>query len=203
MAALNDDRADEQEFGLAVAHMAVDFACKLLDHLWLECLDGPTPPIINLTMAQVAVKNLLAAVRGHTEAWQRAACHDGDEAAEYDATHDDSEAVVPMPDLVIDHPQQGQIEIARWCDLGIGIGVGKYYAFTPCPENGERVRLKDATMLPLVGERWRKVLECLALSRDGKTATKAELVMTLGYLKKGEVREDCTATNNSRLPTLP
>ena len=97
--------------------MAVDFACKLLDHLWLECLDGPTPPIINLTMAQIAVKNLLAAVRGHTKAWQRAAeadavapTHDEAEAAtptqnEPDvnaSTHDAEFSAAPVQDLVID-----------------------------------------------------------------------------------------------------
>ena len=117
LAALNDDRADEQEYGLAIANMAVDFACKLLDHLWLECLDGPAPPIINLTMAQVAVKNLLATVRGHTEAWQRAAENDAvapmqdeTEAAiptqnepDVDAsTHDAEFSAAPVQDLVID-----------------------------------------------------------------------------------------------------
>lgn len=117
LAALNDDRADEQEYGLAIANLAVDFACKLLDHLWLECLDGPMPPIINLPMAQVAVKNLLAAVRGHTEAWQRAAENDAvapmqdeTEAAiptqnepDVDAsTHDAEFSAAPVQDLVID-----------------------------------------------------------------------------------------------------
>jgi len=89
-----------------------------------------------------------------------------------------------------DRPKEGIVKVTRWRDLGIGIGVDKYYAFPQCPELGQQVRLMDGKTLPLVGERWRQVLECLALSQDGKTATKAELVMKLGYLKKGEVRDD-------------
>ena len=62
---LHDDRPDEREQGLAVAHLAVDFACRLLDHLGLVVNDGPSPPITNLEMGRLAVGNLLAVVRAH------------------------------------------------------------------------------------------------------------------------------------------
>jgi len=89
-----------------------------------------------------------------------------------------------------DQPKEGIIEIARWSDLGIGIGAEEYYTFTPCPENGEKVKLKDGIALPLVGDRWRNVLEYLALSHDGKTAAKADLVQKLHPINRGEISEE-------------
>ena len=91
-----------------------------------------------------------------------------------------------------DQPKEGKIAIDRWADLGIGIDEDwSYYAFSPCPELGQRVRLKDAMKLPLKGKaRWPKVLPCFARSDDGKTADQEELIQELGYFKKGKVSTD-------------
>jgi hypothetical protein len=78
---LHDGRPEEREFGLAVTTLAVDFALAVLDHLELECAEGPTPPIMNVEMASLVVGNLLAVVMGHLDAWQQAA-HDDFPAAE-------------------------------------------------------------------------------------------------------------------------
>jgi len=88
-----------------------------------------------------------------------------------------------------DPPKEGKIEIDHWRDLGIGIDEDwTYYAFSRCPERGQRVRLKDAKPLPLKGKaRWPKVLPCFARSDDGKTADQEELAAELGYYKKGNV----------------
>jgi hypothetical protein len=90
---------------------------------------------------------------------------------------------------ITDQPKAGKIEIAKWADLGIGIDDDwTYYAFSPCPENGEKVKLKNAMILPLKGKtRWPKVLPCFARSDDGKTADQEELAAELGYYKKGDV----------------
>jgi hypothetical protein len=88
-------------------------------------------------------------------------------------------------------PKQGTILIERWRDLAVGIDDDwGYYAFSPCPDYGARVTLKDAFVLPLKGTRWKKVLPCLARSADGKTGEKSELVLELGYCKKGNISED-------------
>jgi hypothetical protein len=92
-----------------------------------------------------------------------------------------------------DHPvKKGKVEVAKWADLGIGIRITddwKFYAFSPVPAHGERVKLKDATLLPLAGERWKAVLGCFADSHNGRTAAKKELVQRLGYHKKGDITE--------------
>jgi hypothetical protein len=66
----------DDEHGLGVATLAVDFAFAILAHLGLEDDDGPRPPIINLEMARLAIGNLRAVVRGHLEEWQQAAYGD-------------------------------------------------------------------------------------------------------------------------------
>ncbi len=171
--------------GLAVATLAVGFTFSVLEFLALENNDAPAPTITNLEAARLAISNLRATVRGHLEEWQRAALGDD----EPDAVAQDVPNAASVQTLVSDRPH-GKIETDRWADLGIGIGVGKYYAFPKCPELGQRLRLMDAIEILLVGDRWPKVLECLAVSRDGKTAAKAELVQRLGYLKKGDIPED-------------
>ncbi len=186
---------DHAEHGLAVANLAVGYAFSILSHLGLEDDNGPTPPIRNLKMARLAIKNLRAVVRSHFEAWQRAAKDDEAEAiraqseSEIVAPTEDEADAAPTQDLVIARTQP-KIEISRWAELGIGIGVDKYYGFPKCPERGQRVRLKDANILPLVGVRWRKVLECLAVSRDGKTTAKAELVQHLHPIRRGGISEE-------------
>jgi hypothetical protein len=81
------------------------------------------------------------------------------------------------------------ITIDRWSSLGIGINEKTcYLAFYPCPSNGESVRVTEAVSLGLPGDRWRKVLNLLAKSPDGRTASISDLVTELGYLKIGGIR---------------
>jgi hypothetical protein len=170
--------ANHPDEGVMIATLAVAFTFSVLGFLGLEDNDGPTPPITNLGMARLAIANLRATVRSHLEAWQRAAYQDDDEPEATVPARDEAETAAPT------------IEVARWADLGIGIGVGKYYAFSPCPETGERVKLKDATILALVGDRWSKVLGCLARSHDGNTAGRNDLVMKLHPFKCGAISEE-------------
>jgi hypothetical protein len=75
-----------------------------------------------------------------------------------------------------------------WDQLGIGITTGeKYLGFTPCPATGATVSLRGGYPLPLKGNRWRVVLECLAGSPDGRTALKNELLTGLGYLRPSDL----------------
>jgi hypothetical protein len=71
LATLSDDRPEERDFGVAVAGMAADFACKVLDHLGFGCDDDPLSAFLNLKMAEAALTNLRAAVNGHLEDWRR------------------------------------------------------------------------------------------------------------------------------------
>ncbi len=176
----------QTEYGLAVANMAAAYGLAALAAFGVVDGEEPVPPILNLQMAHLAMRNLLANVEFQIELLR-------DRGRQEDAQRNTA-PIAPPPSggLVIDRPQpkEGKIAIVRWADLGIGIDVGKYHAFSPCPELGQRVRLKDATILLLVGDRWPKVLECLARSRDGKTAAKAELVQKLHPIKSGEISEE-------------
>jgi hypothetical protein len=81
--------------------------------------------------------------------------------------------------------RRGVFQIDRWSNLGLGLdGAGRILAFTPCPEQGKCVAVSKAFSLDLPGNRWRKVLQLLAESADGKTARVADLVTQLGYAKK-------------------
>jgi hypothetical protein len=74
--------------------------------------------------------------------------------------------------------------IDRWSSLGIGISEEScYLALSPCPANGEPVRVTEAVQLELRGKRWLKVLQLLARSPDGRTARMSDLVTDLGYFK--------------------
>src|SRR5262249_50086954 len=64
--------------------------------------------------------------------------------------------------------EKAVLSVDRWSDLGIGIKEDGHWAICPCPPTGEVVDLRKAIKLPLVGERWKKVLECFAESEDGK-----------------------------------
>ncbi len=92
------------------------------------------------------------------------------------------------------HDDQGGsyvLSVERWEDLGIGIEEdGSLLAYSPCPLTGDSVLLRDGTRLDLTGDRWSKVLECLARSELGNSAGKAELITALGYMKAGTVSED-------------
>jgi hypothetical protein len=133
-------------------------------------------------MAQRVVGNLLAVVRGHLEEWKMAA---------YQEDGIESEIVSPKRNSAGGLSADGQLAIAHWADLGIGIDDDwTYRAFSPCPATAELVKLKDGVVLPLVGERWKKVLECFASSTDGKMARRNELLVRLGKVQKGEVSED-------------
>lgn len=76
-------------------------------------------------------------------------------------------------------------------DMAIGIDMTAagiaYYLFSPCPDPGERIRLRKAISLPLAGQRWLKVLDCYARSKDGRTARNSDLTHALGYMKTGEM----------------
>jgi len=120
---LNDDHP---EHGLAVAGMAVDFTFSVLAHLGLEDGGDPTPPITNRDMGRLAVKNLRATVRGHIEAWQRAAENDDDESEAIATTQDEAEAAPATQgeaeeapqDLIIDHERFTIRYKGRPCELG-------------------------------------------------------------------------------------
>jgi hypothetical protein len=77
------------------------------------------------------------------------------------------------------------LRMDRWSDLGLGLdGERRIWAFIPCPEKGDRVAVRKATSLELPGNRWPKVLQLLAESKDGKTARVSDLVTQLGFAKK-------------------
>jgi hypothetical protein len=77
--------------------------------------------------------------------------------------------------------------VEHWRDMGIGIdGEKGILAFVPCPQRGDLVSLSTAKPLKLPGDRWRKVLDRLARSEDGKTARISDLVTELGYMKRPE-----------------
>ena len=59
----------------------------------------------------------------------------------------------------------------------------EYFAYTPRPEIGQPVSGRKCKKLNLPGERWDKVLRLMAESPDGRTATKADLITSLGYMK--------------------
>lgn len=81
-----------------------------------------------------------------------------------------------------------RLTVANWSDLGVGIDKdGSYRACDPCPENGAVFPKESATVLELRGHRWQKLLELLALSENGNTASKQELMVEFGYLKRGEI----------------
>jgi hypothetical protein len=82
-------------------------------------------------------------------------------------------------------PLRKACEVDHWRDLGIGFdGEWRIFAFVPCPKRGEYISISNAIHLELPGIRWRKVLELLARSEDGRTARISELVTELGYMKK-------------------
>jgi hypothetical protein len=84
-----------------------------------------------------------------------------------------------------DHSERRVVRMDRWSDLGVGLdGERRIWAFTPCPENWERVAVRKAICLDLPGKRWRHVLQLLAESKDGKTARVSDLVTQLGFAKK-------------------
>lgn len=88
LATLSDDRAEEKDFGVAVAGMAVDYTLKVLRHVGLGD-DSPAPPLLNLKMAGIALENLLATVEFYLAEWREGL---------RDQPHDESAAVPEAPD---------------------------------------------------------------------------------------------------------
>jgi hypothetical protein len=167
---------------LGVTGLAVDYTFAVLDHLGMESAGGDYPPPLNLKMAAIAIRNMLALAQEHLLAWQRAAYQ---EAGGGNEPNWGSVAIDSGPQ------DQGTLAFDRWSDVGIGIDDDWiYYGFVPCPSQWERVKLKDGVPLPLKGDRWKKVLPCFARSDDGKTADKDELAQELGYYKRGEIKAD-------------
>ena len=79
--------------------------------------------------------------------------------------------------------------IERWRDLAIGIDdLGKrFYALTPRPKIGEEFDWEEAVPLELGDVQVTKVLRVLARSKDGKTASKKELIEALGFASKAGI----------------
>jgi len=86
-----------------------------------------------------------------------------------------------------------RITVKRWRDLAIGIDdKGRYLAVTPPPECGAVFPKEDSVELDLRGRRWKNLLDLLAQSEHGDAAEKVDVMMALGYLKRGEIAENAT-----------
>ena len=102
------------------------------------------------------------------------------------------EAVTPTEDTAVsDDVDETVLEVERWADLGIGIDEdGSYLAVTPCPECGSVFPKQKAVKLDLPGKQWPALLDLLARSAEGNTASKSEVMLRFGYLKRGDVSAD-------------
>jgi hypothetical protein len=100
----------------------------------------------------------------------------------------EQDRTLPSPNVAESTSPHPIVSVDNWSDLGIGIdGELRIFAFVPCPQKGECVAISKAIPIELRGDRWRKVLELLAQSEDGRTARIADLVTALGYIKKTEI----------------
>ena len=96
-----------------------------------------------------------------------------------------------------------KLSVTSWCDLAIGIDEdGGYLGVTHAPHFGRVFPKESSAVLPLNGKRWKKLLDLLAESDDGCTATKADLFSEFGYLSKtvkeeeiADIRHDCGRMN--------
>jgi HEAT repeat protein len=101
-----------------------------------------------------------------------------------------SHALAPPPSPKQRRPRAKFVrQIDRWSDLAIGIDDfgKKIYALTPCPAIGEEFVWENATPLELGDVQVTKILRVLALSKDGKTASKKELIEALGFASKAGI----------------
>lgn len=88
----------DDEHGLAVATLAVEFAFSILDFLGLVNNNDPTPPITTLDMACLAISNLRAFVRGQIESWQWAAYQEDDSEVVASTKDEPDAAITPFQD---------------------------------------------------------------------------------------------------------
>ena len=87
--------------------------------------------------------------------------------------------------------------IDRWSDLAIAIaGRTTFYAFTTCPNFGQKVERGQATTLSLEGDYWKPLLDCLAESEDGRTVSKGDLMIALRLLVPGELSEEAARSGD-------
>ena len=81
---------------------------------------------------------------------------------------------------------QGQLNVERWSELGIGIYQDTtYFGISPCPDNYAVFPLESATELPLRGRRWKVLLNLLAGSENGNSANKKEMMQELQMFDPG------------------
>jgi len=74
-----------------------------------------------------------------------------------------------------------KLQIERWERLGIGLDAGgkKFYLFHPRPQDGERIGSSSGLPLSLRAGQLQRVLNLLAGSEDGRSASKDDLLAAL------------------------
>jgi hypothetical protein len=99
-----------------------------------------------------------------------------------------------------------KLTIEKWSNLGVGVDAdGKYLGVSPCPERYGVFPREKAVILDLPGNRWKKILDILALSEHGNTAEKLEVMQQFGYIQSGEISPDDIpelAENSRKMETL-
>ena len=109
---LNADAQNEKEFGAEVASMATKYAIAVLSHFEPLDNDGPPPVFLNLTMAQVALKNLLAVVESQIDILH------GDEEADASQDARSTSDLALWDELVIDAEEFTVRYRGKPCKLG-------------------------------------------------------------------------------------
>ena len=101
----------------------------------------------------------------------------GDDGGTGEGGVEDPQGLPEAVDLTI-------LSIEKWSDLGIGIDAGAYLAVTPCPDFGKVFPKQSAEQLDLPRGQWDKLLDRLARSETGKTASKGTVMEDFGYFTK-------------------
>ena len=82
-------------------------------------------------------------------------------------------------------PREGQLTVARWDDLGIGIHPsGKYLGISRPLDNNAVFPIESATELHLPGQQWKVLMDLFAKSDIGNSAKKSDVLNGLGKLNR-------------------
>jgi len=95
--------------------------------------------------------------------------------------------------------QAVKLEVPRWSDLAIGIDEdGGYLAVSPVPDNGAVFPKEKSVRLDLPGDRWKRLLQALSTSEDGKTVPKKDLLVSFGHVGEIPKEKDLAELRNDR-----
>jgi hypothetical protein len=95
------------------------------------------------------------------------------------------------------------LTIAKWEELGIGIDEdSRYLAVSPPPELGDVFPKERAIELDLRGNQWRILLDLLAKSEHGNTATKIDVMTAFRYCKQGGIADEDEVKDSSQKMTV-